>query len=293
MGDQLALQENQPRSNDSNPRQTILLHGLAGCHSSGYMLRTCNRLLDNGCGVFRMDARGSGAGLKLARYHHHAGRSEDLHATVKYVASRHPYSPITLIGFSLGANVLLHHLGLNAGEIHPQVDSAVAVAPPVNLALCSQELGSGLSRGYDRYFARVMLARLRKRRAARPDMVDFRIRRKPKTLKQFDTQFTALAGGFKDIDDYYQQASAGQYLTNIKVPTVLMVDEHDPVIPVSIFSDSDMSPAIQTFRTKGGGHLGYIARRKIDPDRFWLSWRIADIVQRFHIAAKPKNRIHV
>ena len=293
MGDQLALQENQPRNTEANPRQTILLHGLAGCHKSGYMLRTCNRLLDNGYGVFRMDARGSGAGLKLARYHHHAGRSEDLEETIKYVANRYPRVPITLVGFSLGANVLLHYLGLRAGEVHPQVDSAVAVAPPVDLARCSQELESGLSRGYDLYFARVMLARLRQRREARPDMVDFPIKRKPKTLKQFDSQFTAIAGGFQNIDDYYEQASARQYLAKIKVPTLLMVDEHDPVIPISIFSDLDMSSAIQIIRTSGGGHLGYIARRKIDPDRFWLPWRIAEIVQQFDLAAKPKSTIQV
>lgn len=281
LGDRLALQENQPAAQKEPTHQVILLHGLAGCHRSGYMIRTCHRLLERGLGVYRLDARGAGAGVELARYHHHAGRSEDLMAAVEYVAKTHPKSRIMLVGFSLGANVLLHYLGNDYSKVHERVAAAIAVAPPIDLARCSSELKTGLARGYDAYFARVMLERLKQRRRARPDMVDCPILKPPKTLRQFDAQFTAPAGGFADIDDYYNRASAGQYLNGINKPTLILIDEDDPVIPVSLFKKISLAPDTRLVRTRGGGHLGYIARRNIDPDRHWLSWRIAEAADQF------------
>ena len=281
LGDQLALHQNQPKSTATPTHQVILLHGLAGCHRSGYMIRTCGRLLERGFGVYRMDARGAGAGVKLARYHHHAGRSEDLKSVVDYVAKEHPQSPITVVGFSLGANVLLHYLGASCSNVHDRVTSAVAVAPPIDLSGCSVGLKTGLSRGYDAYFARVMLQRLKQRRDARPDMVDYPIQSPPKTLRQFDAQFTAKAGGFASIDDYYEQASSGRYLSDIQTPTLILVDQNDPVVPISLFDEVSIAANTHLIRTQGGGHLGYVARRNIDPDRHWLSWRIAEMVEQF------------
>lgn len=281
LGDQLALKQNQPASCAAVTHQVILLHGLAGCHRSGYMTRTCHRLLDRGFGVYRMDARGAGAGLELARYHHHAGRSEDLESAVNFVANEHPNSRIILVGFSLGANVLLHYLGATLSRTHQRVDAAIAVAPPIDLSKCSIELKTGLSRGYDAYFARVMLERLKERRRARPDMVDYPLRNAPKTLRQFDAQFTARAGGFSSIEDYYSQASSGQYLSRIHTPTLIFVDEDDPVIPIALFDEVSVGPNTHLIRTRGGGHLGYFAKRNIDPDRHWMSWRIAEAVEQF------------
>ena len=285
--DWLALHSNQPSKNPSSTRQVVLLHGLAGSHASSYMIRATVRLLEAGFGVWRMDSRGSGAGISWARYHHHAGRAEDLNAAIQHVQHKQPDCPVTVIGFSLGANVVLNWLGGAFAEASPAVDSAIAVAPPIDLEQCSQNLRSGISRGYDLYFARQLVARLKRRRLARPDMVDFPLRQIPETLQQFDIQFTVPAGGFQDIDDYYQSSSSCQRLSAVTIPTLLLVDGSDPVIPIHMFEQARLSSAIHLLKTGGGGHLGYLARRGIDPDCHWLSWRIADAVRRFDTCPGP------
>ena len=233
MGDRLALHQNQPESPVDSSRQVLLLHGLGGCHRSGYMIRTCRRLLEAGFAVWRLDARGSGAGVTIARYHHHAGRSEDVQAALEFVANKTPGSPVTVAGFSLGANVVLNWLTSRSSSAF--ADSAIAVAPPANLVRCSENLQSGFSRAYDLYFARMMMRHLLHRRQVQPDMIDVSIRRTPESLRQFDSLFTAPAGGFADLDDYYGRSSTIDSLDQIAIPTLVIVDETDPVIPVDMF----------------------------------------------------------
>lgn len=302
-GDSLALFSNQPGDYrrldtsadqagatdkpvpDRDGRQVLLLHGLAGCHGSSYSVRAAHGLLQAGHGVFRMDARGAGSGAKLARYHHHAGRIEDVQATVRHMTTCNPEMRITVVGFSLGANVLLKWLGSDEQQIPTNVDSAIAIAPPADLGKCAASLMTGFSRFYDGYFARLMIRRLRERRLLRPDMIDFPIQKKPEKLSQLDEALTVPAGGFASLTDYYDRCSSKDDISKIRIPTMIIVDELDPVIPIEMFSDIDSSPSVTVRRTRGGGHLGYIAGQNVagqnaDPDRYWLGWRIVDIVNR-------------
>jgi len=285
LGDRIALHTNQPSTPPD--RFVLMLHGLAGCHGSSYVVRTCHRLLQAGFGVCRMDARGAGAGNRQARYHNHAGRSEDMQAAVDFITSRYPQSHLTVVGFSLGASILLNWLGRCDSRIPRQVDSAMAVAPPIELKHCAANLKFGLSRFYDRHFAKTVMRRLRARRLVRPDMVDFPIPRMPERLSQFDVRFTAPAGGFASLDEYYETASSAQHLSTISTPTLIMVDEHDPVIPVDMFDRHPLSPTTQIKRTNGGGHLGYVSRSGIDPDRHWMTWRVVDAVKAFDEQSRP------
>src|SRR6185369_10360703 len=119
-GDCLALHEDDLGDSLSPEHPTpsptvILLHGLAGSHQSGYMLRASAKLRAQGISVFRLDLRGCGAGISLARHPLHAGRSEDAAAALDYVHRLCPNAPIHLIGFSMGANIILKL----AGELGP------------------------------------------------------------------------------------------------------------------------------------------------------------------------------
>ena len=93
----------------------ILVHGLAGCADANYMVRVSQRLLRLGVRVVRMNLRGSGDGFGLARQIYHAGRSEDLREVVRWLHARIEGSPIALIGFSLGANLVLK-AGIEAAD---------------------------------------------------------------------------------------------------------------------------------------------------------------------------------
>ncbi|MCH2401135.1 MAG: hypothetical protein MK364_18610, partial [Pirellulales bacterium] len=72
-GDQLVLHDDCPSAWQPHQRVVLLVHGLTGCHLSSYMVRISYKLAQLGLRVFRLDMRGSGAGLHLARRSYNAG----------------------------------------------------------------------------------------------------------------------------------------------------------------------------------------------------------------------------
>lgn len=254
----------------------ILLHGLGGCHQSTYMQRCSVKLRAEGVRVFRMDLRGCGAGISLARHPIHAGRSEDAAAALDYVSRICSGAPIHLIGFSMGANIVLKLAGELGDAAPPHLASVMAVSPPIDLIECSKNMQRGWNRLYDRRFVRNLVRYIERRSTVRPDAHALPLVPRPRRLIDFDAMFTAPLSGFADTDDYYTQASSGRLLPRIAVPTLIITAASDPIVPVGPFEHASYSPTTQVVITPCGGHLGYVAARSDDPDRRWLDWRVVE-----------------
>lgn len=98
-----------------------------------------------------------------------------------------------------------------------------------------------------------------------------------KTIRAFDNQY-APYHGYIDAADYYKQASCIFVINKIKIPTLLIAANDDPVIPLSSFQTIH-NPHIQIMTTKYGGHGGFITRKKNDdPDRHWAENRVVDFI---------------
>jgi hypothetical protein len=274
-GDQIVLHDDCPDSWRTGDPAALLIHGLAGCHRSAYMVRAAVRLGQAGVRTFRMDMRGCGAGFLLAIHPMHSGRTEDVDAALVEVARWCPGSPITLIGYSLGGNLALNAVA-KVGRLHVSLRNCVAVCPPVDLATCSREMQRGLGRHYDRYFTRLLLGQLAERRKKKPHAPDVRIDQRPRTLWQFDDSVTAPLGGFDSAEHYYAETSSGPHLAKIDVPTRIVADRHDPMVPFHSIEAPERSPAVRLLATQGAGHLGFLGRRGNDPDRRWLDWRLVE-----------------
>jgi len=107
------------------------------------------------------------------------------------------------------------------------------------------------------------------------------LNKNPRTIWEFDVLYTAPAGGFADVEDYYSKSSSGQYLKSIKIPTILLCSEDDPFIPPSHFKSLKMSPAVDFVNPEYGGHMGYISKGKTSfGDRRWLDEVIMDWVEK-------------
>ncbi|HEX5105778.1 MAG TPA: alpha/beta fold hydrolase, partial [Pirellulaceae bacterium] len=257
----------------------LLLHGLGGCHQSGYMQRCAAKLNERGYRVFRMDLRGYGAGFPLARHPVHAGRSEDAAAVLNYVIELCPDSPIHLVGFSMGANIVLKLAG-ELGQLAPaNLASVMAVAPPIDLVECSRNMQRRLNHFYDRRFVRSLLALIERRRQLVPGALHRPLDPPPRRLVDFDERFTAPLSGFESAHDYYTRASSGPLLCHIAVPTLIVTAANDPIIPVGPFERASYSPTTNLVVTPCGGHLGFIARPGLDPDRRWLDWRVLEWIE--------------
>lgn len=278
-GDRLALHDFQPESWEPGDRVVLLVHGLGGSHASGYVRRVGAKLHQRGIRVFAKDLRGFGEGAFVARGHIHAGRWQDVAACLATVRQQAPTSPVTVVGFSLGANITLKLVGECGRNLPPGLDSAVAVAPPIDLLYCARNLRHGINRLYDWSFTRGLHSKLFERRRRIPNLVDAKIFPLPRRLLEFDDLFTAPLLGFQGARHYYEQASSIGTLSCIDVPTLILAADDDPVIPPAMFDAAKFSPKIDFRLTRGGGHLGWIGRKGVDADNRWMDWRIVEWIE--------------
>ncbi len=281
-GDTVVLHDDCPDSWRDGDRITILIHGLGGCHSSTYMVRIANRLCASGIRVFRMDMRGCGAGLHLAKGVFHAGRHEDLLRAVDHIHKLAEHSPITICGFSLGANLTLKFLGECTHQIPDQVDSGVVVEPPIDLHYCCQKMGTGVGWAYDSFFAKMLWRDFVSRRDKISGANRLSISRRPRTLLEFDTHITSQLAGFKDAVDYYEFSSAKDVLPQIRVPVAVLTAADDPIVPLEMFDNADWADLTRFYVSQGGGHLGFIGTSEGQPksgrsrDHRWMDVTVSN-----------------
>ena len=134
----------------------LLLHGIGGSHRSGPVVSLARILYRRGIRVMRLDFRGAGAGMPLARKTYHAGCSADVRAAIAAIHRLEPKSQIWLTGISLGGNVALKLAGENGTP--PGLTRVAVIAPPVDLAACLERISHPANRWYDRYFVSDLLS---------------------------------------------------------------------------------------------------------------------------------------
>jgi predicted alpha/beta-fold hydrolase len=276
-GDVVVLHDDQPKEWKQGDHAVLLLHGLSGCHGSGYMMRIANKLNQQNVRSFRMDHRGCGAGDGLAQKPYHAGRIDDLHRVIASIETQCPGSSVSVVGFSLSGNLLLRYLGDPTINHSSNLFRAVAVCPPVDLGHCVRELDKTKSgQQYDRYFTRQLVSQISGSSQWRDDVPLAQAKQPPRRLYDFDDMYTAPASGFGSADEYYHYASSSQYIGNISVPSTILAAKDDPLVSSAPFHDVSLPSSVSLCMTEHGGHLGYIGRRNEDPDRHWMDWRVIE-----------------
>jgi hypothetical protein len=280
-GDAVVVHDNRPDEWNGGAPVAVLVHGLAGCHGSTYMRRVAACLNCRGVRTFRMDLRGAGAGTAHARRPYHSGRSADAAAVLEAVHSLCPDSALSIIGFSLGGNVVLKLLGEMGGSPPAWLARGAAVSPPVDLLTCEAYIDRPFARQvYVRYFLRQLWRQMEKRRQFVADAVPSEQVPRPRSIRELDETVTAPVWGFTCADDYYRQSSSGPYLARIGVPTLIVSAKDDPLVPYQPLLEAERSDAVTLLLTERGGHVGFIGRANGDPDRYWMDWRIADWITR-------------
>lgn len=274
--DKIVLHDDCPDAWQAGDPAVLMVHGLGGSHLSGYMQRGTAKQTERGYRVFRMDLRGCGAGFQHARHPIHAGRSDDALATLRFVIELCPQSPVHVVGFSMGANIVLKMAGELAADVPPELTSLMAVCPPIDLTECSRNIQLGKNTLYDRSFVIGLMRHLERRKRLVPGAVTRQLTMRPKKLFDFDNQFTAPLAGYADAHEYYAQASSGPLLRHISVPTLIVTSATDPIIPVAPFERANYSPTTELVITPCGGHLGFVGKSGVDPDRRWLDWRVIE-----------------
>jgi len=256
-GDRLALHVSTPRSWRPEDPTVALVHGLCGCARSPYIVRLARKLLRRGTRAVRVDLRGCGAGRGLAREPYHSGRSEDLLAVARALREEAPRSPLSLVGYSLGGNIVLKLAGELGADGREILRSVAAVSPPVDLLASSTAISSPQNRIYQRTFVKLLRRDVARRRADFPDetMIDLP---EKLTLREFDEIYTAPRCGFRDALDYYRRSSALPLLPSIAIPALILAAEDDPLVDSRALFAASLPAHVEVRRTRRGGHLGFL-----------------------------------
>lgn len=237
----------------------VLLHGLTGCEDSLYVRASAHFWLRRDHPVLRLNLRGAGPSRPLCGDQYHAGRSGDLRDALLSLADLRAESlaaGLYLVGYSLGANMLLRFLAEEAGAF--PVRAAVSVSAPIDLKATQLRLMTPRNWVYHRY----LLTRMREEALATPRALTAAERAaivSADSVFAYDEQVIAPRNGFAGADDYYNQCSGLRFLPAIKTPTLLVLARDDPWIPAAAYDAFDwpVHPDLTPLIAAAGGHVGF------------------------------------
>jgi len=244
-GDVLHAVLQRPEEDRARPL-VLLVHGLTGSSESSYMRTSAFHLLSAGYPVLRLNLRGAGAGRGRTRQFYHAGGTADLDRVLRSLAPELTRHGIVLVGYSLGANLVLKYLAEQGAQA--PVMAGASISAPIDLHAAQVRIASRRNRVYH-------ASLLGEMKRDRPADVDARIR----TILDFDNRVVAPQNGFKDALDYYRQSSAGPLLGAIRRPTLIIHAGDDPWIPIAAYRGVAWSgnPHLIAKLMASGGHVGF------------------------------------
>jgi uncharacterized protein len=255
-GDTLLAMLDRPAVPAAGRPLVILIHGLTGSEDSLYILSQARVLRDRGHGVLRLNLRGAGPSRSLCAGQYYAGRSQDLRAFLALLPWELTRDGIAAVGYSLGGAVLLKYLG-EEGSSAP-LTAAASVSAPIDLSLTCQHMMRARNAFYHRYILGEM-----KREATGEGALLSQAERTAilgaSSIWHYDDVFIAPRHGFSGAEDYYARCGPLRFLTDIRVPTLVMAALDDPWIPGALYSGYDWAAntCLAPLLLRHGGHVGF------------------------------------
>ena len=257
----------------------IVVHGLEGCSESHYMLGIADKAWRQGFNVVRLNQRNCGGTEQLTPTLYNNGMSGDVRTVLGELAARDGLDSVWLGGYSMGGNLVLRAAG-ELGGSNQALKGVVAVCPNIDPAACTDALIQPRNWIYNRHFVRSLKARLQRKAALFPGKFDLTPLAGIRTLLDFDEEYTAPDGGYRNAADYYEQAGSRHVLGSIAVPTLILTAQDDPFIPYWIFD----TPAVRKnswIRFEApvhGGHCRFIQRSAFGEGRYWAENRLVEFM---------------
>ncbi|MCU0833008.1 MAG: hydrolase [Chromatiaceae bacterium] len=256
---------------DGHGPTVLVIHGLEGDLRSHYAAATLSALARGGYRPAFLYLRGrSGEPNRLPRSYH-SGASEDLAAVLDHLSAEGGAPIHAAIGFSLGGNLLLKHLGETR---EPRLRMAVAVSVPFVLRDAMLRLNLGVSRLYRRHLLDRLKASYRAKFARIPSPLTVDLDQ-IRDLFDYDERITAPLHGFAGAEDYYARSSSRPYLRHIVTPTLILHAADDPfMFPHTVPRVGELGPGVSLELSARGGHVGFVSGPLPGRPRPWLQERI-------------------
>ena len=261
----------------------ILSHGLEGSSASTYLAGMVRHLTRSGFDCLAWHYRSCSGELNRQQRFYHIGDTSDLHHVIQYAVQK-GYQTIYLMGFSAGGNVTLKYLGEYGSSVDPAIKKAVTFSVPLDLIGAIKRLEQWDSLVYNYRFNRTLKRKVLQKAALMPGVFQTEAVRKSRSVREFDSLFTAPMNGFRDVTDYYTRSSSVQFVPNITVPTLIINAKNDPFLSPECFPEAMARelPNVWMEFPAQGGHCGFASKTSgINGDAYWSEERAVAFLRNF------------
>lgn len=195
-------------------------------------------------------------------------------------AANYTYKNIVLVGYSMGGNITLKYLGENT-KLLTEIKGAITISVPCDLEGSSNSLAKWQNTLYINRFLKSLKNKTLHKTTKFPNnnlnLIDIK---NAKDFKDFDDAVTAPLAGYKNAKDYWTKCSSKQFLSNIKLPTLIINALDDTFLSTSCFpfEEAENNENVYLETPKYGGHVGFntsIAKN----DRLWSENRVHQFIQ--------------
>lgn len=259
---------------ESRPKAVVLLiHGLQGSSQSHYIRGIGAALCAAGFMTAALNFRGRSGEMNRLAIFGHAGHTDDVDFIIGKLSKDHPDQKIAILGVSLGASMLINWLA-RGKNVSQRVHSAAVISTPFLLSESAKRMSAGFSRVYQYYLISNLKSSVRQKLKKMPMPGILNRWPQSKTFFDFDDAVTARLHGFRDVHDYYQQASTKNLLPAVTTPLLIIQSRDDPFMSADVIppaSDVNANTKLEIYDS--GGHAGFVGSRKGKPF-YWLDKRI-------------------
>ena len=267
--------------NDEDYPILIILPGLTGDGNEDYIFNICCEALKNNYNPIIYNNRMLSDKIVLQKGVY-LNLIDEFDSAVNFIEKKFPKRKIFALGFSYGANKLLHFLGLKNNKIDGsnRISAAVSISNPFDFKVCQRFL-------HDTIFDNLLLHFLKKRLRKNYNQIklfekdfNFEVDKvlNVKSVIEYDESLIKKILGFKSADDYYLNISCNRHISKIKIP-ILCVNAIDDNITTSKaipYDEIRQNDNIILLCTDRGGHLIWIDNKFHNKLNQWINKPVID-----------------
>lgn len=247
---------------NASKKLVVLTHGLEGDSHRHYMKGTAKLFAQHGWDVLAWNCRSCSGEMNRAFRLYNHGEIGDISEVINHAIRTKNYESVVLVGYSMGGNIALKYAGVEGRNMPDIIRGVAAFSAPTNLKTSAQLLDLPSNRLYRERFMKKLVKKMAHKAALHPGVIDLSKLQNVKVWKDFDDFFSAPINGYRDANDFYEQASAANFIKDIKVPVLICNAQNDPIlnedcVPKSLAEKHDL---IFVETPKTGGHVGFLVK---------------------------------
>ncbi|KAL0124745.1 hypothetical protein PUN28_006536 [Cardiocondyla obscurior] len=241
----------------------IILPGLTGGSQAEYVKCLVSVAKKNGirCVIFNNRGLG-GLELKTPRTYN-AANFDDLSEIIEHVKKLHPFAPLGATGISMGGLILGNYLAQKGQTARTKLRACLIISVPWNVFAAMKSTEENyFNLMLNKYLLNNLCRTIQRHHTSDigPFNVDIDTVLKSQTIREFDSNFTTRHFGYKNVDEYYSNATLHDKLHLIQVPTLCLSAADDPFQPLQAIPLKEISETknVAVVVTSRGGHIGFL-----------------------------------